>query len=275
MTSLGFNGLYFFSTGSAIVSSTYFIYRREWARLNNPIDINDTEKKKVMLRTWGNRFDCWALSVCMLTAFWQVLFYYSVVLAARASRLSGLNLGITTAIWSFVPFFVAVIERIVYGIGIKPYQILGMILIVCMSVLVSLSDLFGRASTDAVVLVGDHMPIYKAVLYSMVFPCVATSMTFIIKYANKNVRIASFDLAMAFQFIFSWVFLILGVWQWLSHGVEFSWKFFIQGAIVGGCTSTAACVAVRALSIEGVPAGPVIAVMNSQIIISLVLDCII
>ena len=121
MTSLGFNGLYFFSTGSAIVSSTYFIYRREWARLNNPIDINDTEKKKVMLRTWGNRFDCWALSVCMLTAFWQVLFYYSVVLAARASRLSGLNLGITTAIWSFVPFFVAVIERIVYGIGIKPY----------------------------------------------------------------------------------------------------------------------------------------------------------
>ena len=101
MTSLGFDGLYFFSTGSVILSSTYFIYQKEWAKLNNPLDINDIEKKKVMLRTWDNKFDCWALCVCMLTAVHQVLFYCSVVLAARASRLSGLNLGITTAIWSF------------------------------------------------------------------------------------------------------------------------------------------------------------------------------
>ena len=92
----------------------------------------------------------------------------------------------------------AVIERIVYGIGVKPYQILGMILIVCMSVLVSLSDLFGKESTETVVIVGEHMPIYKAVLYSLVFPIVGTSMTFVIKYANKTVRIASFDIAMAF-----------------------------------------------------------------------------
>ena len=70
------------------------------------------------------------------------MFYYSVVLATTASRRSGLNLGITTAIWGFIPFFIAIIDRIVYGTGVKPYQIVGMILIVCMSVLVSLSDLF-------------------------------------------------------------------------------------------------------------------------------------
>ena len=68
--------------------------------------------------------------------------FYSVILAAQASRLSGLNLGIMAAVWSFLPFFVAVAERILYGNGVKPYQILGMILIVTMSVLVSLSDLF-------------------------------------------------------------------------------------------------------------------------------------
>ena len=127
-----------------------------------------------------------------------MLFYYSVVLAARASRLSGLNLGITTAIWSFIPFFVAIIERILYAVGIKPYQILGMLMIVCMSILVSLSDLFGTKEVKTVVIVGEHMPMYKAVLYSLIFPVVATAMTFIIKYANKTLRISSIDFAMSF-----------------------------------------------------------------------------
>ena len=73
-----------------------------------------------------------------------MLFYYAIVLGARAARLSGLNLGITTAIGSIVPFCVAVIDKIVLGIGIKPHQIIGMILIVSMSVLISLSDLFSE-----------------------------------------------------------------------------------------------------------------------------------
>ena len=102
------------------MSACYFVGRKEWSRRNSPSDIS-TNKKKVLTRTWTNRFDCFAISVVVIAAFWQMLFYYSVVLATRASRLSGLNLGITTAIWSFMPFFVAVIDRIVFGIGVKPY----------------------------------------------------------------------------------------------------------------------------------------------------------
>ena len=73
-----------------------------------------------------------------------MLFYYAIVLGARAARLSGLNLGITTAIGSIVPFLIAAVDRIFFGIGIKLHQIIGMILIVSMSVLISLSDLFSE-----------------------------------------------------------------------------------------------------------------------------------
>ena len=41
MGSLGFSGLYFFSVGSAFLSMSYFIYQKEWEKLNNPLDIND------------------------------------------------------------------------------------------------------------------------------------------------------------------------------------------------------------------------------------------
>ena len=71
-------------------------------------------------------------------------------------------------------------------------------MIVCMSILVSLSDLFGTKEVKTVVIVGEHMPMYKAVLYSLIFPVVATAMTFIIKYANKTLRISSIDFAMSF-----------------------------------------------------------------------------
>ena len=136
-------------------------------------------------------------------------------------------------------------------------------MIVSMSILVALSDLFGEESAKDTVIVGEHMPIYKALLYSMIFPLVATAMTFMVKYASKTVRISSYDFAWAFQFFYSWVFLALGVYKWISHDVDFTLKHFIQGAIVGCCTSLAAAVATKALSLEGVPAGPVVAVMNS------------
>ena len=70
MTTLGFDGLYFFSTGSTLMSSLFFTYRKEWAKLNNPLDINDEEKKKVLLRTWGNKFDYCSLAVVFLAGLW-------------------------------------------------------------------------------------------------------------------------------------------------------------------------------------------------------------
>lgn len=154
--------------------------------------------------------------------------YYSVILAAQAARLSGLNLGITTAIWSFMPFFVAISERILYGTGVKPYQILGMLLIVLMSILVSLSDLFGNPTTETtMVIIGKRMPVYEAVLYSLVFPVMATAMTLLIKYSYHNMRVSGVDFGMAFLLFYSMVFFAIGLYMWISNAVEFTWRYFL------------------------------------------------
>ena len=60
-----------------------------------------------------------------------------------------MNIGIASAIWSFTPFFVAFLERILYGVGIKLYQTIGMIFLVIMAILIALSDLFGENAKTA------------------------------------------------------------------------------------------------------------------------------
>ena len=72
----------------------------------------------------------------------QLGIYASVILALKAARRSGLNIGIIEAIWSIAPFCIAFAEWIIYKVGLKLYQIVGMIAIVAMTILISLSDLF-------------------------------------------------------------------------------------------------------------------------------------
>ena len=64
-------------------------------------------------------------------------------MALMLARRAGLNIGIVTAVWSLVPFFVAVLDKMIYGSKIKLYHIFGMLLVVVMAVLISLSNLFG------------------------------------------------------------------------------------------------------------------------------------
>ena len=64
-------------------------------------------------------------------------------MAFMVSRKAGLNIGITTSIWSIVPFCVALVERVFFKVSVGLYQIIGMLLIVIMTILISLSDLFG------------------------------------------------------------------------------------------------------------------------------------
>ena len=68
--------------------------------------------------------------------------YLAIILPFKASRLSGLNIGIIEALWSIGPFFVAFTEWVFYRVKIKLYQILGMIAIALMAILISLSDVF-------------------------------------------------------------------------------------------------------------------------------------
>ena len=120
-TELGLQGLYYLATGPLLFCIIYFVHRKEWARRNGPLYFKEGEAaggRKVLTRTWDNKLDCWTFVVVALSAGFQIFIFISVIFAFKYARLAGLNIGIITAIWSFVPFSVAVLERILYGIGI-------------------------------------------------------------------------------------------------------------------------------------------------------------
>lgn len=100
-------------------------------------------------------------------------------------------------------------------------------------------------------------------------------MTLVVKYSHNFMRVSGIDFGMIFNLIYSLVFLVFGLYQWSSQRVEFTWKYLFLGTVVGACTVLASTAVMAALSIDKVPAGPVLAVMNGQIIINLIADCII
>ena len=143
---LEYEGLYYIANGPLIPAVIYFVCRKEWARRNYLGDKNDISVKKVLTRTWENKFDWWSIFILLLASIFQAGLYISCILPFKAARTNGLNIGIITAIWSFVPFFVAIQERILYNVGIKIHHIIGMIFLVAMTILISLSDLFGNGA---------------------------------------------------------------------------------------------------------------------------------
>ena len=59
-----------------------------------------------------------------------------------------MNIGIIEAIWSVCPFCIALAEWIMYRVSIRLYHIIGMFALVAMTILISLSDLFGDEIID-------------------------------------------------------------------------------------------------------------------------------
>ena len=52
-------GYYYMAPGPIILCIIYFVYRKEWSRRNG-----DSDKVKVLTRTWDNKFDWWTILVC-------------------------------------------------------------------------------------------------------------------------------------------------------------------------------------------------------------------
>ena len=66
ISDMGMESVNYFCSGSLIFSIGYFIYNKEWAKRNNEqrglLDAQGRDKK-VLLRTWDNKFDWYALFV--------------------------------------------------------------------------------------------------------------------------------------------------------------------------------------------------------------------
>ena len=62
--------------------------------------------------TWDNRF-CWkSFGLCVLSSLAQIITNLGIIVALKASKLSGLNIGIIEALWAISPFLVAFTEWI-------------------------------------------------------------------------------------------------------------------------------------------------------------------
>ena len=212
-------------------SLAYFVYHKEWQKRNRLTD-KDLNVRKVLTRTWENKIDWWAITVCTFSAGVQMVIFISVILAFKASRQAGLNIGITTAIWSCTPFMVAFMEFILYRVRIRLYQIVGMIMLVAMVLLVSLADLFNpspKPPQELMVMIDaptERVPVYVAVSYAFLYPVIASFLTLFIKYVNK-LRLETSDWMIAQNLILALVLTPVGILHFLSNPGTFVWAYFI------------------------------------------------
>lgn len=65
LSELGMRACFYFCSGSLVFSAGYFIYQKEWSKLNIPEQQAMAEQRKVLLRTWDNKFDWFALLIVL------------------------------------------------------------------------------------------------------------------------------------------------------------------------------------------------------------------
>jgi drug/metabolite transporter (DMT)-like permease len=111
---LGIQSAYYFNSGGLVFCIAYFVYKREWARKNvgpKPLPGQEMDRFKVLFRKWeSNEIDWPAILVVFVNALTEAIIAFGVIYNFKLSVDSGLNVGISTAIWSVTPFFMAIIE---------------------------------------------------------------------------------------------------------------------------------------------------------------------
>ena len=136
-----------------------------------------------------------------------------------------------------------------------------MIALVAMTILISLSDLFGDEILEPQNVNAQYKkyPIYKAVLVSLIYPLVTTIFVLFIKYVT-SLKLNINDWSMAYFLIFSLVLIPISIIHFLICGNCFSTKYFVQGFIASLGTAIASTLADNALALKDAPQGPTVAV---------------
>lgn len=278
---IGLKSFYYWGVGSMLISTCYFIKTKEWTR-RNPGGIldNNPNKRKVLLMKWNNDFDWKALGFLTFFAIYEMFMISSIILTMQVAHQAGLNNGIAIAIWSINPFFVALVERIGFNVNLNISQFLGMLALMTMAILVSLSDLFSpKAETligeefASVIDDGTKKPVWLALLTSLAPPVLMTGFSQIVKYADKVLKLDPVDFAMAYWFIDSVLMIIMSLIHFNtgSGAGTFEWKYWFMGFFGSmlsliGCTST-----ISAFNVENPPFGPISALLQTQSIINVVI----
>ena len=229
ISQLGNEGVYYLATGEVPYGFVFFIYRQEQNRRNSFADKDNKKVKKVLTRTWDNRLDWWTFLVILSSAIGQALVFMSVILAFNKSRQAGLNIGISSAIWSIKPFLVSLCEKLFFAVGLKMYQLVGMLVLVVMAVLIAVSDIFGPNAKEIQIdeTTEVRSPIYLAVLSSCLYPVIGTYMSMIIKYQDVHLRLGAQDFVQAEALTFGVIWAVFGFIHFQFNGGSFEFAYLI------------------------------------------------
>ena len=82
--------------------------------------------------------------MCVLAFFacYEIVIVASIMATFKVAQMAGMNIGISVSLWQIGPFFIAITDWVIYGVSLRFFQFLGMLALVTMAVLVSLSDVF-------------------------------------------------------------------------------------------------------------------------------------
>lgn len=175
------------------------------------LDQNGERGNKVLLMTWDNSFDWYALLIIFCGAFGQTCIYLSIVLTFKLAHMAGLNIGIAQSIWAINPFFISILEKVVYGTPFNFKQGYGMLALMLCAICVSLSEVINpkeeTAPVGGIVVEEPHeVPIWLAVLGSFGMPIICTLFVIVIKQANDTLKIAPYDFTMSYWLVQAIVF---------------------------------------------------------------------
>lgn len=206
-----------------------------------------------------------------LTAFitFTVVYLFQQFLAMMTfyyAELAGINAGVISTVWSANPFFLAVLDYVIYKQKLTKFHIIGMVLLMLCAIFVSLASVIEpepvfveNIGTQSVVKISAGLPILFAILSPITF---ATS-SMLIKYM-ANVKAMPVSLVSFTSFtIVNTLLMIAGIIYWAT--TDFNQGVFWIG-LVGSIINNLAIVLIGyTLSIG--PAGPVAAITTVQTII--------
>ena len=264
IANMGIVSINYFCSGSLLVCTIYFLVTQEWAKKNNPADQDKPTVRKVLTRTWDNKFDCCAVFYCLLGAICQTAIFMSIMLCYRLCHSAGLNIGIGQAIWAINPFFVAVMERCSYGVSLKCFQVLGMLALVICAICVSLSELFSpkdETTEEAVEIIEITTPVHVAVLASFCMPISCCFFAFLVKYADKSLKLSAYDFTVAYWFLMSLIVQIVAIVYFKHEG--FILKDWVRGSLASIFNMMGCGCLVLAFNSDGAPYGTITAVTQT------------
>ena len=160
---------------------------------------------------------------------------------------------------------VAILELLLFKIGLEVYHIVGMLILLVMTLCIALSDVFGPNAKEIKVTEIEEasVPIYVAVLNAFIFPIVGAVMVMLLKYVNTVLRPTPLDWVQYVTVFYGIIGIIGAAIHWTMDPDSFKWSYLVEGFIAGVLTMIGATLIVTALSLKGAPTGPTIALINS------------